>query len=377
MTIPTDVLRALEPRQLAAWLRANGWTLVATRPEHTATWSKPADADGDYVVELPLDPSFRDYPRRISEIVDTLVVATRKPAYWVLQEVRATMFDVIRLRATGPNVGQGRVPVEVGTRLFGFTRELLLAAACSAVDPRPVYRARKPVEAMEFLRRVKLGAPEEGSFVVTVYAPVPPGIQVALSDEVDGVPFERRATLTLATGTMAARQAAEQVGLGGSPELFLKGGAAGVSANLCDALAGFVDGESVTELDLQFAWASSRQVAAGTTTAVRVGADLSPILRESAKWLRARSSTPDFELEGAVVRLESDDAEAGGVAVVAGQVDGQPRKVRVAMAAPDYALAIRAHKEGQLLRCEGELSRNGRGFQLERVWHVAVVVDPD
>jgi hypothetical protein len=110
---------------------------------------------------------------------------------------------------------------------------------------------------------------------------------------------------------------------------------------------------------------------------VHVGSDLSPILREGARLLRATGSTPDFELEGAVVRLDSDNAEAGGVAAIAGQVDGQPRKVRVPMEAIDYSKAIQAHKEGHLLRCEGELARQGRSFLLDRVRHVAVVVDED
>lgn len=377
MTVPVEVLRALEPRQAAAWLRANGWELVDTRPEHTATWRKAAGTEGDFLIELPLDATFRDYARRMGEILDTLVVASGKSPAWLLEEVRASTFDIIRLRSTGPSVGQGRVPVELGTRLFGLTRELLLAAACSAHDPRPVYRTRKPTEAMEFLRRVKLAAPEEGSFIVTVHAPIPPGLQPALMEGMEELPFERRATLTVASAATAARQAAEQAGLGGGADPFLNGTAAGISANLCDALAGFVDGDETTGLDLQFAWAASRLVPAGTPVAVHVGSDLSPILREGARLLRATGSTPDFELEGAVVRLDSDNAGAGGVAVIAGQVDGQPRKVRVPMDTKDYTLAIRAHKEGQLLRCEGELVRQGRRFQLDRVRHVAVVVDEE
>ena len=377
MSIPADVLRAVEPRQAAAWLRANGWELVDTRPEHTATWKKDAGDEGEFLVDLPLDPAFRDYVRRIAEIVDTLVVASGKPAGWVLAEVRSSTFDIIRLRSTGPSVGAGRVPLDLGTRLFTSARELLLAAACSAHDPRPVYRTRKPGEAMDFLRRVKFAPPEEGSFIVTVHAPVPPGLQPALMDGMEEVPYERRSTLMLATATAAARRAAERATLGEGAQPFIEGTASGVSANLCDALASFVDGDETTRLDVQFAWAASRQVPEGTPTTVHIGDDLSPILREGARLLRASGSTPDFELEGAVVRLQSDDPEQGGVAVVAGQVDGKPRKVRVPMGPADYAVAIQAHGDGQLLTCEGELSRQGRSFALDRVRHVAVVADDE
>jgi hypothetical protein len=377
MSLPVEALRAVEPHQAAVWLRADGWEQVAARPGHSATWRKEAGAEGDFLVELPLDTTFRDYTRRMGEILDTLVVASRRPAASLLEEIRSSTFDIIRLRLTGPSVGHGRVPVELGTRLFGLTRELLLSAACSAHDPRLVYRARKPAEAMEFLRRVKLAAPGEGSFVVTVHAPVAPALQPALLQSLEDTPFERRTTLTLASAATAAREAAELAGLGRGADAFLSQTVAGISANLCDALAGLVDGEDTTGLDLQFAWAASRLVPAGTTREVHVGADLSPILREGARLLRATGATPDFELEGAVVRLVSDNVGAGGVAVIAAQIDGQTRKVSVQMESSDYALAIRAHQDGQFLRCEGELVRKGRQFQLDRVRHVALVVDEE
>lgn len=64
----------------------------------------------------------------------------------------------------------------------------------------------------------------------------------------------------------------------------------------------------------------------------------------------------DFALEGSVVALESSDTEDGGHATVLGSVDGRPRRVRVHLDPEDYKLAIRAHDERVLLRCEGELA---------------------
>lgn len=378
MSLPSEVLQAIEPRQAAAWLRANGWEIVDNRPEHTATYRKSAGAEGDYLVDLPLDHTFRDYSRRMGEVLETLQIATGKRAAWILEEVRAATFDIIRLRSTGPGVGQGRVPVELGAQLFGHARELLLAAACSAQSLRPVYRSRKPTEVLDFLRRVQVAAPEEGSFVITLHAPVPPSLQTTfLPSDMEELPFERRSTLMLASATVAARNAAEQAGLDGGVQPFHDAIGLGLSANLCDALAGFANGVETTGLQLQFSWAASRPVPAGTPTMVQFGADLAPVLREGARLLRASGSTPDFELEGAVVRLDSTNPGQGGVAVIAGQVDGQSRKVRVPMDASDYTLAVRAHRDGQLLQCEGELVREGQSFKLDRVRHVALVHDLD
>ncbi|MCB9762213.1 MAG: hypothetical protein H6739_20605 [Alphaproteobacteria bacterium] len=375
MTTLTEQLRAVEPRQVAAWLRTRGWTLVTPDPERVAVYEKPTGDEGPFVVELPLDPSFRDYTRRMGEVLQVLVAASGQPATWVLTELRASTFDVVRLRATGPGVGAGLVPVELGTRLFSLTRELLLAAACAAHETRPVYRTRKPAEAVEFLRRVKLAAPEAGSFIVTVHAPVPPVLQTTLADETEEPPFERRSTLMLARSASAAREAAQRAGLGEGADPFVNGTAQGISANLLEALSGFVDGQDATGLDLSFAWASSRPAPAGTPTALHLGSDLAPILQEGARVLRARAPRPDFELEGIVVRLDSEAPDAGGQVVVTGQIDGQPRKVKVPMGPEDYALALRAHEGQQFLRCEGELVRQGRRYHLERVRHVTLLDD--
>ncbi|MGE0144330.1 MAG: hypothetical protein AB7I19_12255 [Planctomycetota bacterium] len=377
MSASRELLRDVEPQQAATWLRANDWKLVERKDHWVAKWHKDAEDGERYEIDLPLDRTFGDYRRRMREVIRTLEVASGKSAAQLLEEVRASTVDILRLRLTGPGIEQGRVPVDLGTRLFGCTRDLLLAAACSARDPRSVYRSRKPAEAMDFLHRLKLAAPEDGSFVVTVHAPIPPELRFGAMAEVEESPFERRATMMLANATAAASKLAERAVLDGSAEPFLVGAPSGISANLCEALAGFVDGKDTTAVELRFAWATTRPVPEGTPSFVRVDSSLSPILGEAARLLRASVDIPDFEIVGVVLRLESDAPEQGGTVVIVGQVDGQQRRVRVPMGAHDYAVAIRAHGDGNLLRCEGDLVRSGRSFQLERVRHVEPVIEQD
>jgi hypothetical protein len=238
-------------------------------------------------------------------------VASGQPWRWLIEEMRASTTDMIRLRATGPGVGAGRVPLQTGARLFEHASDLILAAACAAHDPRPVYRSRKPSEAVEFLRRVRLAAPEAGSFIINIQVQVPPALQPALVEDLSDLPFARRATWTLATAALAARQAAEEVSQGGDARAFLSGSARGVSANLCDALSGMVDGEEATALELCFAWAPSLPAPSETPTVIHLSADLAAVLGQGARLLRAHHPAPDFEMEGAVVRLESDAAPSG------------------------------------------------------------------
>ena len=119
--------------------------------------------------------------------------------------------DVIRVRAS---VGEDRdsVTLDVGVTLDQQSREMLLAAACAERAPQAVFRAAANKDAAEYLKSVRLGQTEQGSFVITLLAPPPPLLQPALDpawDDLDAEPFSRRVSLRLVTALRAARSAAE------------------------------------------------------------------------------------------------------------------------------------------------------------------------
>lgn len=88
MTLSLDVLRALEPRQVSAWMRAHGWELAGTRPEHSARYRKQV-GDDLFEVDLPLQTTFKDYPRRMAEVVQTLAAEAGRPIRWLIADLRA------------------------------------------------------------------------------------------------------------------------------------------------------------------------------------------------------------------------------------------------------------------------------------------------
>ena len=61
---------------------------------------------------------------------------------------------------------------------------MLLSAACSLSNPQPLYRAGANKEAREYLKQVRMGQTEQGSFVITLLSPVvPPRMQLGLSSD--------------------------------------------------------------------------------------------------------------------------------------------------------------------------------------------------
>ncbi len=376
MSITAATLRAVLPRQVATWMRSRGWEYLSTESERSAQWKKRVE-EGEYVLEQPINPNLRDYPQRLMEVLETLSVAEAMSIPLILLEVRDSTFDIVRLRTTGPGIGEGRLPLELGPRLFQCTRDLLLAASCSAHDPRSVYRSRKPTATTEFMGKLKISPPEAGSFIITVHSPVPPQLQTALAPDLSEVPFERKPTLMLASGISEALRAAERAGIEGDGSSFFEAADKGVSANLCEALAGFVDGDDITGLDVRFGWAASRSVSRETPTQLHLGADLSPYLREAASRLRQLAPTPDFELFGVVTKLQSEQPSEGGSVVVTGSVDSRMRRVIVELDGNAYERAIRAHEEGALVRCEGELRQERGRWELAHCRSISVVADQE
>ena len=81
--------------------------------------------------------------------------------------------DVLRVRAPEAD-DDGSFGIDRGVELVQHARDMLASAACAAFDPRRAYHLKKVQRAEDYMRHVRLGQTEHGSFVVTLLAPMPP-----------------------------------------------------------------------------------------------------------------------------------------------------------------------------------------------------------
>jgi hypothetical protein len=80
--------------------------------------------------------------------------------------------------------------------------------------------------------------------------------------------------------------------------------------------------------------------------------------------MKERAPVSDFELEGAVVKLDRQPGNETGKVTVLGLVEGKQKRVTFELGDPLYHLAVTAHDQERALRCIGNLRREGRGYQL-------------
>lgn len=270
--------------------------------------------------------------------------------------------DVIRVRSPEAE-DDGSVRIEAGVDLVVHARDLVLSAACAAWSPRPTYRAGKVKQADDYMSRVRLGQTEQGSFVVTLLAPVPPSIepQPDFWPREDEEPYERLVTRRLSSGLDAAAEAIEKYNLGAGITVFESAVQRGVSANLCDAAAKLSDkGDGV---EISITWARTRRTPQPRWARTFTRSE-GETLGEVGRIFHEKQPRPDELVEGFIVKLARDESHFDGHVTMKAFVDGRLMSVHAELQRSDYDLAIQAHRDKQPIAAMGTLERVGHRWRL-------------
>ena len=250
---------------------------------------------------------------------------------------------------------------------------MMLAAACSAITKRPYFATRKPAKATDYLSNVRMGQTERGSYVLTILSPVAPALvsdgELPLGLE-PAEPYERQVTRTLAEGLAALEAAARQAASSGGMGAFEQAVRLGVSANLCEAIAGLSAVSPGEGLDVSVAWSRTRATGPGVPSRIVLGSDTIPLIQEAARRFKETAPLDDVELQGFVTRLSRGPADVSGEITLEGPIEGELRRVAVELTDKGvYALAVRAHEQRGRVACEGDLVKQGRGYRLQNPRH--------
>lgn len=364
-TATIDIVRHFKPLDVSSYLRLHGWKQVDVEPDRFATWIKPNAVRGDFEVLLPLANTFRDFPQRVRELLETLRAEEQRPAEEIVEDLTSPHADVVRARLAPDGSLDGTLPLDSGAGVFQQMRDLMLAAACAAWAPRSVFAKRKSEKAMQFIRDARIGQTRRGSYVVTVLSPVPPALTTngrLFDDEAE--PFSRKATRTLATALNATVRGVEQAAATGKLDALSLAVESGVSANLCDAILGMNRSAGDEGIEFSFSWAASREAPTNLPSKQRLSRDAMPYLDEVSRCFRQTAEIEDVEVLGLVQKLERLDGDTGKATIV-GTVDGDRRTVHAELTGEDHSLAIRAYEDRLPIACNGELIREGKSHRLK------------
>lgn len=360
LIVDHDSLLSVSPKALHAYLRAQEWEKVTSYGDKADIYRRPAEPE----IVAPASADFSDYAVTISRIIKILSKVEERSELSVFRDLTVADTDLIRVRA--PEAGEdGSIPIEAGVDIVQQSRDLLLAAACAASKPQRAFRAGRVKEAADYIRDVRIGQTESGSFVVTLLSPVPPSLvessQQQLWPEIGDEPFSRRVTRTLMRSLQALKEAVAMANRGGGIDAFESRVESGVSANLCDAAAKLVlDGNG---LDVSMTWALTRPAPQRRAQVSFVKSD-ADTLQEAAKVLRDREPRSGERIEGFVTALAREESAVEGRVTVKTLVDDQLSSVKIDFGPIDYRKILEAHDQRRPISLEGDLEREGQRWKL-------------
>ena len=351
-----DALLAVSPAALAAYARGAGWHRQEPYRVHSDVYVGEARPE----LIVPRTERLGDYAGAVATLLEIFAQVVGQDELTVYRSLVTADRDVIRFRAVGSD--DGSVTLEDGVNLVGGARDLLLSAACSLRESRPVYRAGANREAADVLKQVSLGQTDQGSFVVTLLTSVvPPPMPSLIPDPDDrNAPIERRMTRRLVEALTGARQALERTAAG-DEGAFGESVARGVSANLCEALVRIV--EPFPKLDVGVSWSRTRPPTVAEAL-VRFGRADTALLREAARSFRDRAPRPDVGLHGFVRRLDRGETAGDGTINLVTDIDGRRQSVAAVLERLDYERAVQAHNDRALVVLAGDLERLGQRWRL-------------
>jgi hypothetical protein len=356
-------LAALRPLEVASYLRASDWKQSDFKEGQYAVWTLDDDAEAF----LPLRSTTSDYALRMSDLLTVLSTVENRSQLDIYSDLLRITSDVVRIRIADAELIDGTLPIEENAQIAQKARDLILAAACATKEKRAVWHKRKPADAMEHVRRVRIGQSERGSYVITVMTRVTPELGTRDGQLFEPVtPFDRRVTQTLAQSLSALARAAEQSALSRQLDAFDGAISRGVNANLCDAVVGLWGGgdEVQRNLEFSFSWSPTRLVAKDEVTWVNFTSDRVPLIREAGQLLRKRAPLTEFKVSGPVFRLEREEGATVGKVTVIGIVDDRPVRIALELGDPEYQTAVACHGEGRSISVYGTLQRDGCGYVL-------------
>jgi hypothetical protein len=169
-----DTLRSLKPLELAQYLRSKGWRQDGDLGVKATLWVRANETDE---IILPKRNDFADFDLRIAEVLKILEKTEARSQLDILRDVQTTSADLLRLRSSSRDATDGSLAIDDAVSLVESSRDLMMAAACAAIDRRPYYATRKAQQVTEYLEKVRIGQTERGSFVLTILSPVPPSLK--------------------------------------------------------------------------------------------------------------------------------------------------------------------------------------------------------
>jgi len=352
-------LNNVSPNNLKTYLRSKDWIEEFEISTNVNLWRNGAEE----VIVLDKD-DFNDYALRVSETLRTLEKKEARSQLQIIRDIYTSAYDIIRIRNKSEDAQDGSIPYDMGLEFNAGAKDLIQAVACSVASPKPYYLTRKPQKSQDFMKKIRLGQTEQGSYILTVLNPILPLQQGEQFELIPLAPYERKVTATLSAALTKANIAAQSFRDTGNYSDFIEGINYGLSANLFDSIVRIAATSPGQDIDLNITWSRNRPAPQDIETDITVSSGVISIFSNVSSILKEREPETEYNMRGVVIRLQKEKSTGNGKVTVLDISSGVPRKITLELSGQQYDTAIEAHKKYKTIQCIGEIARRGRSYIL-------------
>jgi hypothetical protein len=369
-----NVIGSLNPRAVVGYLRATGWEKKSEYGDNAAVfWARFNEVDSELLV--PVASNSRDFRKIMEVMIEDLVGIEDRSYFDIIADLSMAAYDVIRIRSQDSD-DIGSVQLRTGIELHEHARDLVLSAANVAASekPRAVWLGRRSDAVKDYADSLRLAQSQRGSFIISLLSPwefISPS-EREQSNLFFADPFGRRATRALARALAAVGTALRRTATEGVQAPFEAAVSAGVSANLCQALAQLAREGDGTDVSIRWSLTKPDE----GEPLLKLSREDSASLVEAVQRLSEYEPIPDVLIEGIIVDLKEEPSAFDGVTTIEAFVDGKPRRVTVEFAKDDVKTRdalIDAFKHHSRISVVGEVIREGRRLKLKSPRGLAVL----
>lgn len=351
----------VRPQQIEAYLVAMSWRRDGNLGTRASIWHRPEDRFFDQEVLLPIGNGLKDFDDRMADAILAIASFEKRGPNEIMKAVMGVFADQISIRVFHHDTKEGTIPLEDGILLNIKARDLIATSAMSTLSKQKQFSGKRPAEASEFLKSLKLGQTEIGSYVVNVIAPV--GLPLSHQESIATTSMTRMVTANLASSLEALASAIEEFKQADDLTVFDKAVTNGASSNMCDALIGLSGEKKSRGFEIAITPSSSDSFKSDSKTFI-FSAETISFISVAAEYFKDDYVILDRTFTGFIKRLDRPAQQENGTITIEATVATIEKLIMVELTPADYALAIEAHQAKDVVSCHGNLHVKARTARL-------------
>ena len=343
--------------EIRDYAQSRGWTLVREALYDGLFVLNSPTRDGTQLV-FPKETTDAPFTEMAQVSLQRLAEFHNERFHKVLENIREVNDDVLCLRYFSTTKIVNSLSFEEAFQTISATRQMLLSAASSVVNPTVFHPKLNRTEPQELIKKTKFRHTQEGSFILTVAIPFEHQFaRNTLFEGMEEAPIEAsigRKTIELVN--TSSRQIVESIESNTIRELYDTQSRIErpiVSYNFCDSLLKMFDKDRELPFEFHFHWSrASLQNLPWPTTPQRITFPFAYMgkLEELKSYFTPTRPEVTDTFYGTVESLNGDtgpDGTRSGEVIFNLLIDEDLVKAKANLSAEQYSDAIRAHERGR------------------------------